>query len=171
MAYITARRFSRFGGAAAFVAALSVGTPALGATQTSQRQTTTTTSTTSQTSTTAKQSSATKTTAHTASSSGTGGGGLGAPAAVVSDGHHYPGDSQHMGDRPLWQGMSGHDVARQLRKQAGLEHVALVAVSGWGQEADQRLSREAGFDAHMVKPIDVDALQALLAALKPAAGS
>ena len=110
MAYITARRFSRFGGAAAFVAALSVGTPALGATQTSQRQTTTTTSTTSQTSTTAKQSSATKTTAHTASSSGSGGGGLGAPAAVVSDGHHYPGDSQHMGDRPLWQGMSGHDV-------------------------------------------------------------
>jgi peptidoglycan hydrolase-like protein with peptidoglycan-binding domain len=98
------------GGAAAFVAALSVGTPALGATQTSQRQTTTTTSTTSQTSTTAKQSSATKTTAHTASSSGSGGGGLGAPAAVVSDGHHYPGDSQHMGDRPLWQGMSGHDV-------------------------------------------------------------
>jgi peptidoglycan hydrolase-like protein with peptidoglycan-binding domain len=110
LAYITARRFSRFGGAAAFVAALSVGTPALGATQTSQRQTTTTTSTTSQTSTTAKQSSTTKTKAHTASSSGSGGGGLGAPAAVVSDGHHYPGDSQHMGDRPLWQGMSGHDV-------------------------------------------------------------
>jgi peptidoglycan hydrolase-like protein with peptidoglycan-binding domain len=113
LAYITARRFSRLGGAAAFVAAISVGSPAFGATQTSQRQTTTTTSTTSQTSTTAKQSSTTKSsqTAHTAASSpNTGGTGLGAPAAVLSDGHHYPGDSQHMGDRPLWQGTSGHDV-------------------------------------------------------------
>jgi peptidoglycan hydrolase-like protein with peptidoglycan-binding domain len=119
LAYITARRFSRLGGAAAFVAAMTVGTPAFGATQTSQRQTTTTTSTTSQTSTTAQQSSTAKTStgsqattkAHTAASSPTSGGiGLGAPAAIANDGHRYPGDSQHMGDRPLWQGMSGHDV-------------------------------------------------------------
>jgi peptidoglycan hydrolase-like protein with peptidoglycan-binding domain len=110
LAYITARRFSRFGGAAAFVAAMSVGTPALGATQTTQGQTTTTKSSTSSTSTTAQQSSTTKTKAHAASSLGSGGGGLSAPAAIANDGHHYPGDSQHMGDRPLWQGMSGHDV-------------------------------------------------------------
>jgi peptidoglycan hydrolase-like protein with peptidoglycan-binding domain len=116
LAYITARRFSRFGGAAAFVAAMSVGTPALGATQTSQRQTTTTkssqTSTSAQTTSTAQtsQASGTSAKAHTAGSLGSGGGGIGVPAAVVSDGHHYPGDSAHMGDRPLWQGMSGHDV-------------------------------------------------------------
>ena len=89
---------------------MSVGTPALGATQTKASQTTTTKSTTSHTSTTAQQSSTTQTKAHAASSSGSGGGGIGVPAAVVSDGHHYPGDSSHMGDRPLWQGMSGHDV-------------------------------------------------------------
>jgi PAS domain S-box-containing protein len=65
-------------------------------------------------------------------------------------------------------GMSGHEVARRLRQQPGLENVALVAVTGWGQEEDRRLSREAGFDSHMVKPIDLDSLQELLAALKTA---
>ncbi len=66
-------------------------------------------------------------------------------------------------------GMSGHDVARRLRKEPGLEGVVLVAVTGWGQEEDRRLSREAGFDSHMVKPIDVDALQELMAVLEPPA--
>jgi CheY-like chemotaxis protein len=39
----------------------------------------------------------------------------------------------------------------------------LVALTGWGQEEDRRRSQEVGFDAHMVKPVDLDALQSLLA--------
>ncbi len=41
----------------------------------------------------------------------------------------------------------------------------LVALTGWGQEEDRRRSKEAGFDAHMVKPVDYDALPKLLASL------
>ena len=44
----------------------------------------------------------------------------------------------------------------------------LVALTGWGQEEDRHRSREAGFDAHMVKPVDFDALLKLLAALPSA---
>ncbi len=68
-------------------------------------------------------------------------------------------------------GMSGHEVARRLREQPGLDKVVLVAVTGWGHEEDRRLAREAGFDSHMVKPIDVNALQELLATLKSVAVS
>jgi peptidoglycan hydrolase-like protein with peptidoglycan-binding domain len=76
---------------------------------------TTTKTTSSQTSTTAQKSSTTQ--AHAAASTPTtGGGGLGGGStssnttASVSDGHQYPGDSLHMGDRILRQGMTGHDV-------------------------------------------------------------
>jgi CheY-like chemotaxis protein len=41
----------------------------------------------------------------------------------------------------------------------------IVAVTGWGQEEDRRRSREAGFDAHLLKPIDLRALEDLLASL------
>jgi PAS domain S-box-containing protein len=61
-------------------------------------------------------------------------------------------------------GMSGHDVARQLRATPEGRGLLLVAVSGWGQEDDRRRSREAGFDHHLVKPVDPDALRQLLAA-------
>jgi DNA-binding response OmpR family regulator len=43
--------------------------------------------------------------------------------------------------------------------------VALIALTGWGQEDDRRRSHEAGFDYHLVKPVDVEELQALLASL------
>jgi CheY-like chemotaxis protein len=43
-----------------------------------------------------------------------------------------------------------------------------VAVTGWGQEADRERSRAAGIDAHLVKPVDVDALLALMVTLRPA---
>jgi CheY-like chemotaxis protein len=61
-------------------------------------------------------------------------------------------------------GMNGYEVARALRAQPGLEDVVLVALTGWGQKEDRLRSRAAGFDHHLIKPVDLAALQALLAA-------
>ena len=63
-------------------------------------------------------------------------------------------------------GMNGYELARRLRQQPGLGDVVLVALTGWGQEEDQRRSREAGFDAHLVKPVERSALTALLASAR-----
>jgi len=60
-------------------------------------------------------------------------------------------------------GMSGYDVARQLRQEPQFRETPLVAVTGYGQDEDRRQSREAGFDYHLTKPVDPDALQALVA--------
>ena len=59
-------------------------------------------------------------------------------------------------------GMDGYQVARQLRGLTGLERVLIVAVTGYGQEEDRRRSQEAGFDHHLVKPVDLAVLSALL---------
>jgi signal transduction histidine kinase len=59
--------------------------------------------------------------------------------------------------------MNGYDVAQRLRQWPGLEHLLLVAMTGWGQEEDRRRSQEAGFDHHLVKPVEPDALHQLLA--------
>jgi signal transduction histidine kinase/CheY-like chemotaxis protein len=61
-------------------------------------------------------------------------------------------------------GMSGYDVAKQIRLQAGLDDVVLIAQTGWGQEEHRQLSRAAGFDHHLVKPLSIESLQALIAA-------
>ena len=63
-------------------------------------------------------------------------------------------------------GMDGYEVARQLRQMSGLEHVVLAALTGWGQKEDRRRTREAGFTFHLVKPVDPDGLEKLLAKLK-----
>jgi PAS domain S-box-containing protein len=60
-------------------------------------------------------------------------------------------------------GMSGYHVARQLREQPEFRRTPLVAMTGYGQEEDHRLSQEAGFDHHLTKPVDPDALQAFIA--------
>jgi CheY-like chemotaxis protein len=62
-------------------------------------------------------------------------------------------------------GMTGYEVARRLRGEPGGRNATLIALTGWGQAADRRRSREAGFDHHLVKPVDFDALQQLLASL------
>ena len=62
-------------------------------------------------------------------------------------------------------GMNGYDVARRIREQPWAKGVCLVALTGWGQEVDRHRAREAGFDAHLVKPVDLDAINALLATL------
>jgi CheY-like chemotaxis protein len=59
-------------------------------------------------------------------------------------------------------GMDGYEVARRLRATAGLERVRLIALTGYGQEADRRRSSLAGFDHHLVKPVDLDHLRGLL---------
>ena len=64
-------------------------------------------------------------------------------------------------------GMDGYEVARRLRRHPGLENARLVALTGWGQEDDRRRSKEAGFDHHLVKPVEPTALEGLLAHLKP----
>jgi CheY-like chemotaxis protein len=62
-------------------------------------------------------------------------------------------------------GMDGYEVARRLRSEARLQGARVVAVTGWGQEEDRRRSTEAGFDHHLVKPVDSMALERLLAGL------
>jgi PAS domain S-box-containing protein len=59
-------------------------------------------------------------------------------------------------------GMSGYDVARQLRADPDLSRSVLIAVTGWGSEEDRRRSHEAGFDEHLTKPIDIAMLEPLL---------
>jgi signal transduction histidine kinase len=61
-------------------------------------------------------------------------------------------------------GSDGYDVARAIRGQQGTD-VTLVALTGWGQDADRRRAIESGFDYHLVKPIDPDELNELLAQL------
>ncbi|HVR97578.1 MAG TPA: response regulator, partial [Thermoanaerobaculia bacterium] len=60
-------------------------------------------------------------------------------------------------------GLNGYDAARRIRQQTERHDVVLVALTGWGQEEDKRRSQEAGFDAHIVKPVDLAALEKLLA--------
>ena len=59
-------------------------------------------------------------------------------------------------------GMDGYDVAQALRREPRLARCRLVAVTGYGRDEDRRRSREAGFDCHLVKPVDPAALRALL---------
>jgi len=58
--------------------------------------------------------------------------------------------------------MNGYEVAKQLRAMPSHEPRVLVALTGFGTEEDRRLTREAGFDHHLVKPVDFEALQKLL---------
>jgi two-component system CheB/CheR fusion protein len=56
-------------------------------------------------------------------------------------------------------GLDGLELARRLRREPGFERVRLVALTGFGQEEDRRRTREAGFDDHLIKPVDLPALQ------------
>jgi PAS domain S-box-containing protein len=62
-------------------------------------------------------------------------------------------------------GMDGYEVARRLRQQPGLERLILAALTGWGQKEDRRRTAEAGFDHHLVKPPEPQAVETVLAAL------
>ena len=59
-------------------------------------------------------------------------------------------------------GMDGYEVAKRLRAQPELQNLRLIALTGYGQDSDLTRSREAGFDHHLVKPVQFDSLNRLL---------
>ncbi len=58
--------------------------------------------------------------------------------------------------------LNGFEAARRIRLSPHGREMKLIAVTGWGQDEDRNLSRSAGFDEHLVKPVDIDRLAALL---------
>jgi signal transduction histidine kinase len=61
-------------------------------------------------------------------------------------------------------GLNGYEVARSLRAMPALAATRLVAVTGWGTEEDRARSQAAGFDGHLTKPVELDALKSFIAA-------
>jgi CheY-like chemotaxis protein len=59
--------------------------------------------------------------------------------------------------------LNGYDTARRMRTHPEMRNALIIALTGWGQEEDRRRSREAGFDHHLVKPVDLGTLEGLLA--------
>ena len=62
--------------------------------------------------------------------------------------------------------LNGHEVCRHIRAQTWGKDIVVIALTGWGQDHDRRRSHEAGFDGHLVKPVDHEALWQLLASLR-----
>lgn len=67
--------------------------------------------------------------------------------------------------------LDGHEVCRRLRARPWAASTRVIALTGWGQAEDQRRSKEAGFDVHLVKPVDFDELKRLVAGPRPVEGS
>jgi CheY-like chemotaxis protein len=59
--------------------------------------------------------------------------------------------------------MDGYEIARRLRSFPETANARLIALTGYGQAEDMRLAAEAGFDAHLTKPVNLEPLMALLA--------
>jgi CheY-like chemotaxis protein len=57
--------------------------------------------------------------------------------------------------------LTGYEVAERIRHEAWAKDVTLIAVTGWGQDADRRRALAAGFDHHLTKPIDPEKLECL----------
>jgi len=63
--------------------------------------------------------------------------------------------------------LNGFDACRQIRQQEWGRSMKIVALTGWGQEGDRREATEAGFDAHMLKPVDYRDLMTVLSGMGP----
>jgi CheY-like chemotaxis protein len=66
--------------------------------------------------------------------------------------------------------INGYELARRIRSAPWGRDIALVAMTGWGQDEDRRRALEAGFDRHLTKPLAADALEALVNELSAAVG-
>jgi CheY-like chemotaxis protein len=64
--------------------------------------------------------------------------------------------------------MDGYEVCRQIRKDPDLRNIKIFANSGWSDDIHRKKSIEAGFDGYLVKPIQIDKLEELIAELRPA---
>jgi PAS domain S-box-containing protein len=64
--------------------------------------------------------------------------------------------------------LNGHEVCRRVREQPWGQNITIIALTGWGQDSDRRKSHEAGFNGHLVKPVDYDELLELLSATERA---
>ncbi len=102
-------------------------------------------------------------------------GSMGHVAAIANDGYQalrmLPGFAPRVVFLDLGMpGLSGYEVAAEVRKDGRNDGVRLVALTGWGGAADRERSARAGFDRHLTKPATLEAIAAALA-LAPAAGS
>ncbi|HEX3869282.1 MAG TPA: PAS domain S-box protein [Pirellulales bacterium] len=68
-------------------------------------------------------------------------------------------------------GLDGHEVAQRMRRDPEFCDLTLIALTGWGQDENRRRTREAGFDHHFVKPVDLEVLKAVLASLDSQKGA
>ncbi len=66
--------------------------------------------------------------------------------------------------------MNGYEACRRIREERGDSEVVIVALTGWGQDEDKQRSKDAGFDHHLVKPVDPEELEKLLAELQAETG-
>jgi CheY-like chemotaxis protein len=85
------------------------------------------------------------------------------PSAVDAFDEHHP--SIVLLDLGL-PGMDGYEVAARLRERPESRDARLIALTGWGHPEARRRSREVGFDRHLVKPVKLETLRALLASLE-----
>jgi PAS domain S-box-containing protein len=95
---------------------------------------------------------------------------MGHEVAVANDGHQALRMMTAMLPQVVFldigmPGMSGYEVAQAARRDARLDATRLVALTGWGGEADRARTREAGFDEHLTKPATVAAIEGVLAKL------
>ncbi len=58
--------------------------------------------------------------------------------------------------------LNGYDACRRIREQPWAKKTLIIALTGWGQDEDRRKSAEAGFDGHLVKPVELAELTKLL---------
>jgi len=65
--------------------------------------------------------------------------------------------------------LNGYEACRRIRQQPWGKNMVVIALTGWGQEEDRKRSKEAGFNAHFVKPLEREALMLVLAGKYPAA--
>ncbi len=62
--------------------------------------------------------------------------------------------------------LDGYETARRIASRPWAAATQIVAVTGWGQETDRQRAKEAGFHRHLVKPVDLDALQEVISSVR-----